>query len=512
MAINSGLVTKIFEYITPCVKKGVKSSQQTNRIHFSPSDVPIEELGKNITQELKVMDDATVAPFAQRLIHPKLFGLDPEINRRIAVVNNTRKMISQSKDDKLRTTFDKLYDKILVNTVNIPEQSDKLTTLMQKVDMIENTYIKSSMIDFLDVLAEKSDKSFKKSFHHNMLLMEDYADAVNTINGKYFRLDANTVKFRKFMNKNNIWLLDVIEGTKKDVGTYRNKLISNPKKEKEYSDYLESFDKYSQKGLSQTFENNLKTDAMKEFISVYGATRQKAVNELYHNVYLKTLPEDIAKECAEVQHKYGTYIIPENADLKAKDIQYIKEELKLWKEAGKGDEILPVVIDANTMDEYLVKSGACGCASGIERKISVRDLLEDDGKWGSVGSTLRHEIQHLQNQQEFLPQDDFVVLLKKLIWKYKKLMHSKQWEQELKNAGISNKFLIKYAFLNESELKSVTAESYMKKLSEKYKTDMVEDFNMKKWIFDIDRNKVMLESRREDFAKKLTDEAIKKYS
>jgi hypothetical protein len=269
------------------------------------------------------------------------------------------------------------------------------------------------------------------------------------------------------MDKKNIWLLDIIDQTKKSEDKYRKHLLSTDKRNKKYEEYLRNYDTLDKKGLAKTYETNLRLDAFRTFCDIYGPTRKEAVKTLYYDEYLKTLSPEIAEECAKVQQEYGTYIVTSNADIKAYDIKYIKEDLDLWREAGKDEFKAPKMIDVNCIDEYLLKTTSSGCANILEDTIKVRELLQDDGNCKHTGATLRHEIQHLHDSEMVKPKNSFDTLGDNIVWKYNKFRHAQKWGEELENAGLGDG-VINYGLSKRDELLSVTAEADMEKLTKKY--------------------------------------------
>ena len=494
MAVNNRLVSTIFDKIAPYINKGVKSAEHPNRIYFKPSDVPAEELGETVC-EMKVADDAVVAPFADRLIHPNTFGLTPAVNTTKQLVESTRNIIDKCEDSQIKEKFSKLYSLVLDSSKDLPKSSYRVTSLMRSVEMIDNPKIKSVILDRIEFLNGYEPKKFKIYYENTMSFAENYADAANSISGKYLNIDNRARKFYKWMDKKNIWLLDIIDGTKKSEDTYRKGLLSSNTRSKKYPEYLRNYDEFTKKGLRDTYENNLRQDAMKSVFSKYAETRQEAVDILYKEEYLKTLPPDIAKECEEIQKEYNTYVITSNADTSLEDLKYLREELRLWKEAGKDEVIIPKMVHINAIDEYMLKTHSSGYANSIDKTVNVRELLQDDGHYLSEGSTLRHEIQHLQDEDIIAPKNSFDEWGDAISWKYNKIRYRKKWDKELENCGIKYEGHRDYAFKDRNELRSVTAEADMEKLSEDYKNAMKKKFKMQSWIFTIGPNKIAKESR-----------------
>ena len=505
MNLKGSFITSIIDRVTPHIKKEGKFADSANRIYFKPSDVPVEELGDNIAEKLKITDDATVAPFADRLIHPDMFGLTPSIRGTKQFVEGSRKLIEQCKDNQIKEKFGKLYPLILDNSKDIYKSTHRMTSLMRSIEQIDNPEIKAEILDKIDFLTKEDSKGFKKFYPSLMSFMEEYADAVNTISGKYSCINNGARKFYKWMDKNDIWLVDIIDGTKKSEECYRKNLLSSKTRHKKYPEYLKNFDEYTKKGYAETFENSIKQDAMKKFFNVYFETRPEAVKRVYSE-YLKTVSPDIAAECKEIQKEYNTYVITSNHDTTLKDLEYVKEELKLWKEAGKEEAVMPKIIHVNATDEYMLKSRASGFADMNKDTISVRELLQDDGVATTEGSTLRHEIQHLHDKKAHKPKNSIEEVKEKIRWNYLKLLYGKKWDKELEKGGIKMQAHRKYALSNECELRSVTAETSTEKLSKEYKEEMNKRFDMQNWILKIEDNKVAKRSQLIDKIKHYEEE------
>ncbi|GEM_PF-6953621 len=475
--------------ITPTLKHGVEGFKHPNRIYFKPSDVPTEEFAPDIEQVVTtVAEDATVAPFADRLVHPDLFGLSPAINKEKAAVNSAKHIIKQVKDEKVKDVFGKLYPRILERSTNIPKDSERMTSLMKSVEILDNPKIKDQILFSLDYLSKDTPKKFDRYYDSVMSYAEDYADAANSLRGKYLNIDNHAHNFYKEMDKNNMWLADVLDGTKKSEDKYRNKYVQQPEKTIKYKDYLSSFDKYTSEGYKETYQNNLKQDSMKLFFEDYIDARPEAVKTLYNDEYLKTLPPEISKECKEIQNKYGTYVIDSNHNATPDDIKYIKEELRLWKEAGKDKAVLPKMISVNKLDENVWKNSLAGYAIQPYNYVYTKELLEYDGNPKVSGATLRHEIQHINDFARYPSPNPLINIKNNLQWNYLKLMHGKKWDKELQNGGIFSDFHRHYGMTKRWELKSVTAEADPTKLSDSYKDELNKKFHMQKWIFNLKPN------------------------
>ena len=495
MEINNRIVSTVIKKFTrPFTSDGCKSAAQPKTIYFKPSDVPMEELeGGNFTGI--VTENAEVAPFADRLIHPNLYGVAPAVADIKNVVKNTEKFIEKIEDTQVRGVFSGIYQRVLNNMSDIPKESHRMTSLISCVEILDNPKIKEEILKNLESLNNLSPKGFKKSYHHTMRFAEDYANAANSLNGKYLCRDNDARKLYKWLDKKGIWLVDIIDGTKKSEDTYRKNMLSGKNRKKAYPDYLKAFDVYTAKGYAQTYYNNLRLDAMKKFFDIYCPTRPDAAKTLYHDAYLKTLSPEIAKECAQVQKEYNTYIINFNHDTTAEDIKYIKEELRLWKEAGGEEAVMPDIVYVNMQDDYLLKEQALGCADKYCNTVKVRELLKTDGEEGFEGCTVRHEIQHLHDENSQKPKNTFDEVRDAVVWKYRKIRYGKKWNRELEKAGLKSEEHRAYGFTDEAELRSVSAEVNGENLSEGYKTDMETKFKMQPWIFDIKENKMLKEYR-----------------
>ena len=205
MAINSVFLKSLYERFAPELKKGAKTVDCPQKIHFSPSDLSKEVLDEINSSKEELTE---VAPFADRLIHPDLFGLTSPVNRTKTVVRNAEHFISNLKDEKLRKVFDTLYTRTLVHSKNIERDSNYITDLAQKVDMIDDPQVKDKMLFSIDVLNGRDDKSFKGYFETSLEYVEDFADAINSLEGKYFSRNNSAQKFYKWMDKRGVWVAD----------------------------------------------------------------------------------------------------------------------------------------------------------------------------------------------------------------------------------------------------------------------------------------------------------------
>lgn len=401
---------------------------------------------------------------------------------------STRNILGQIKEPEIKETFVKLYERIVNETTNIENLSDGITTLLQKVEMVENPEIKNEILSGIKEVTNFSKKGFKSSFQHEMQFVEDLTDTVNIMNGKYVNTESNPRELYKWFDCQNSWFTDVIDGKKGTPETYRNGYAQNKNRIKSYEDYVRDFDKFKTKNIPETYQNNLKLEAFRKFISIYSDTRKNIVDKIYDLEYLKTVNPELRKIYENIQKEYGTKVISSNANMSVKDAEFIQEELRLWKEAGSYKTLMPNIIDVNFLDNYIQQNNLSGVAFMTSKKIHVTELLEKEA--AESGSTLRHELQHINDRYEQVPLDDFTRFYRFIQWRTKKLSQGKTWDKELENAGINNEFLRKYALEERGELKSVTAESNMQKLSDEFKDLLVNTFGMERWIFNLPQNKI----------------------
>lgn len=402
------------------------------------------------------------------------------------IITSTNHIIGQVKDNKVKTVFENLYPKILKHQKDVPKESERMTSLMKSVEIIDNPKIKNQILFSIDYLSKDTPKNFDTFYGAVMDYAESYADAANCIGGKYLNIRNGAHNVYKNMEKSNFVLADAMTGAPKDERTFQKLTHSD----KGYSKYLSYYGSYAKQGYKQTYENYLKQDAMSNFIDRFHDFRSEAVDTLYHEEYLKTLPTEIAKECADIQKKYGTYVITPN-NVTPDDLKYVKEEFGLWKEAGKDNAILPKVLHVNKLDETLYNRNFLGCASANTGIVRMRDLLNQDADPNSSHVILRHEIQHLHDNTSYHFDIDNRKTKKgleeRIKWRYELLKHGKNWDKELRNGGISASHR-RSALSQECELRSVSLEADQDKLSDKYKKTLQKDFNMPSWMFEIKRN------------------------
>ena len=426
-----------------------------------------------------------VAPFAKRLLNSNGSNVRPGGERVLEAIEKTREKLSKLKDLEIKKTFSSLYERIVNETTNIKNLSGIIITISQKLEMIENPEIKEALLSELRTLTNMDKKGFKKYFRDKIELIEDCSDAINILNGKYLNLHSEPREFYEWLDKKNSWFADVLDGKKKSPDKYRKGFATDKKKTMDYEMYCSQFDMHTEIKTPETFQNDLKLEAFRKFVDVYEYDYPEIINKIYTSEYLKTQPQKIRKIFQKIQKKYGTLVISSNANLTVNDAKYVEEELRLWKQAGKGNTILPKVINVDFLDRSLRQGNCFGSASYYYNKVKVQDLLNIDTNIKHSESTLRHEINHLNDKHPF--QNIFDVIK----WNLNKMLHENAWKKELDNAGIP-KNLQDYALTEACELKSVTAESNMKKLSKKFKTQLKKTVKMQDWIFNLKDNKIRM--------------------
>ena len=152
---------------------------------------------------------------------------------------------------------------------------------------------------------------------------------------------------------------------------------------------------------------------------------------------------------------------------------------------------MPKIIDINHLNQTLLKDSDCGCATFYDRNINLLDTSEHETIKDGRCLTLRHEIQHLQDDYYTRPKNSFDEWGDSIYWHYQKLKHGKQWNKEMEAAGMTSKHSRQYALSKPEELRSITAETKMEDLTEQYKSDMSKKFKMQPWIFNIKENKLV---------------------
>lgn len=501
MNFKKSVITSITENLIPSCKKKVEKavpdavSQEVEGIYSETSKVsPDKIIGSYYINP----DD--VAPCARRLISPPQFNMTTGLSRVNNVIKNTRKMLDDIKDIEVQNSFKNLYERIINESSNLENLSENITTLAQKTEMIENPEIKKEVISSIKELNKYPRKKFRKEFSKALEFSEDLCDAVNVMNGKYMKVNSQPRELYKWLDESNSWFADVIDGTIKSKESYRNGYASQ-KGKMDYKEYLEHYDEMSTKMLPETYQNNLKYESFRHFVKKCIRFKPELVSFVYDNEYLKTIDPEIGKICKDIKKDTGTMVIFSNANMTKQDAEYVQEELRLWKEAGKGRELLPDIIDVNYLDKYLNKDSADGCASYFHRTVKVKELLEDDAKSDAgSSSTLRHEIHHiLDGAYEYQPLDDFTKTYRKINWHIKKLFNHQKWDRELQKGNIQDDSLREYALTERAELKSVSIEADTNKFSKEYKDTLVNDFGMQRWALEIPENKVQKNQRYMNF-------------
>jgi len=485
--INFGKITKnIINQLPHSLKKNAGSVLDTNKSVIYEKGIPPQELIANYY--MPPLQTEEIAPFAQRLALPDVFGKQLPAAKLGNIIKSTEKSFDNIETPEIKTAFHKLYKRVLNDTTNIEGISPALPVLSQKVEMIKNPKIKKEILDEFDYLSECPKKEFKNEFTSTMEYIESLADAVNVMNNKYSNVKNEPREFKRWLDNKNSWFADVIDGKTGTPDSFRNKeaLSGNTIS---YEEYKAGQNKYSSKKIPQTYKNNLKFESFRRFIYRFGNDNPDITKELYLNEYLPKINPEIAKALKGIQKEYGTMVIASNANLKPADVQYVKEELRLWKEAGNGKEILPKVIDVNMLDSTLNKTNSSGIPLIFSEKIKVKELLDNAE---NCGSTLRHEITHINDNYEKIQFDDCTKTYNIAKWQIYKSRNSKQWKRELKSAGIKDENLREYAVSDRGELKAVSSECDMSKLSNDYKNTLADEFYMPRWIFSLPQNKFQI--------------------
>lgn len=411
-----------------------------------------------------------------------------------AFVKVTERQISKIKNPEFKVVFQKICEKLsLPQKTKMQDTFDNLTTVVQKVDMVENPDITKELLTTLQDLAVKDKKHFQKEYSSKMEYVEDLADAVNVLNDKYQRTDSTPANYYRLLDKHNSWYLDLMEGRKGSPTDYRSGYASQSG-HIPYEVYSEEYENSKHLNLPEVFKNDLKLDSIRKFSDKYIMSKPDIVETLYNTEYLKTVPPEMRRTFKEIKDDYGTYTIFSNVNTTQEDANYVKEELKLWKMAGGIEARFPYLIDVDALNHHLQKSNACG-ASLFPGKIVVLDLLGQDTL--KRGFTLRHEMTHLNDN---CPSTSVGKFVNKLKWDVLKKLHKNKWEKALDRAGIINQSLREYALSSPAELKSVTSEVRdYSSLSNEFLKDLISRFKMPYWIFEMGQNPVREKRLVKDF-------------
>ena len=501
--INKKSINLLFKEIIPSSIKKTKYNAKeiqnevitnNHKIYSEKNQIPVE----NIIANYFIPEE--VAPFAQRILNPIEFNQETGLAKTLKKIKKTKIELANIKDSEIKNSFQNLYKKIINETSNIDNLSDGIKNLSKKIELIENDKTKKLIITEINKLTKLNKKEFKSNFTDKMAFIETATDAVNIMNDKYINLKSEPRELYKWLNKHNSWFTDAIDGNIRSSKNYRNKFATHKDEEIDYKIYLEKLETLKKEKLPETFQNNLKLEAFRDLVDRYNDFEPELIKGIYYNEYLKTQPPEIQAIFKNINKTYNTFVINSNAKFKVNDAKYIEEELKLWQEAGLNNTTQPKIINVDYLDKTLNQNNYVGIAFNIPKKITVKALLDLDCNPTKNSITLRHEINHL-NDDTIRPKNDIERLYDALKWNINKLIYKNKWQTELKNAGVSD-FSADYAMKNKHELKSVTAESIMEYLSKKFKKQLVQKFKMKDWIFNLKPNKIRLD----EISKKIEQE------
>lgn len=456
---------------------------------YSPKKSSIEP-NKIIGNYYFVSPIDEVAPFARKLVY------SPVINKQISVIENTENYINNIKHDKTRKILSAVFQRIINEGNNIEKHSENIINISQKLELLESSVIKKDCFIELDTLANDSPEVFKEYLPSVMHYVETIADAANIMQGKYMNINSKPRDLYKQLKKTNIALADSIDGICRSEEKF-NKAARGKTTKSSYSDYLNKLYSNQNKLYPETNRLNLELESFRKIINEYDDISRSVMDELY-DIYLEKINPDIRNIFYKIKKKYDTMVISSNPDITVKDALYVKEELSLWEKAGETETILPKVLDVNKLDNELILGGSIGSSLPYYRSIKVLDLLKFDAAPQNT-STLRHEINHLNDLFEEENLTPFENFKRTVSWIIIKLLHSKDWQNELLSGGILGKNNRKYALVDSGELKSVTAECDTEKLSKNFKNTLCEKFEMPRWIFHIPQNSIRLSEQNSRF-------------
>ena len=469
MLNKNDIINTLIKEIIPSSIKKVKPNvaqiqkeipQNTNKIYSDIKQISFENIIANY------IPTEHIAPFAKRIINPTEFNQKTGLVKTFEKIQKTKVKLSNIKDAEIKTSFEYLYKKIINETSNIEQLSDEIINLSQKIGLIENQETKKLLLSEIHKLLKLNKKDFKSNFSSKIVFIEDATDAVNIMNNKYLNTKSEPIELYNWLKSHNSWFTDAIEGNQGTINNYRNKFATK-KSKIDYESYLKNLNELKKEKLPNTFQNNLKLEAFQNFIYEYNDIEPKFVKQIYNIEFLKSQPRKIRNILKNINKTFDTFVIPFNAKFSINDAKYLEEELTLWKKAGLGKSIQPKIININYLDKTLNQNNYSGIAYSIPKEITVLDLLDLDCNINNRSITLRHEINHL-NDKTIHHMNNGEKLFKFLKWNINKLIYKKQWITELKNAGVSD-FSANYAMKNQHELKSVTSESLMEYLSNKFK-------------------------------------------
>lgn len=314
----------------------------------------------------------------------------------------------------------------------------RINDIIQKYNMCDdNTVIQEVKKHILNISKEDSDINAKILSKAEMLL-----DGANVADKKYCILSKHYPFFA------SSYTLEQNKEFKTRIKDY-----CLPEIRKIY-DFTKKNNQFSTAYEENLYKNCL-LDSIKDFIT---ASEDEDINQHLWNKYFLSNPmiSNVKKKLEEINKNYGVKIFfdstPYTITFIDKAIDYIEDEFKIWRIAGRKDVIFPKLFNITKYVINFFKNESDGDAN-----VSLKRIRINGGD--NIQSTIRHEMMHLNDKS---PQKET-----------KAILIPENRKSEMRKNGLSDG-LIKYAGTSENEYKAVFAEGDMDVYSDEFKKEMVE--------------------------------------
>ena len=252
-------------------------------------------------------------------------------------------------------------------------------------------------------------------------------------------------------------------------------------------------------GIPLDMEMQGRFQHLREFIGRNPAS--EISNYLYNEYYLKTLHElgfsnHIVEKLKDIDNNYGVKIIvgADTTDF-GTTMEFVENELKLWKDVSGGQAKYPPYIDFNSAQidwydnesAYGESAAAAYSYPAFEGSLSFSQQTVDQ-----VSYSLRHELTHTNDLKKGYKIDNRYDI--KRIMPKKEITNADgsksiqidfdkcMYKDEFKKIGIP-KWHIEYAYNNTQEFIAVASEGDLSKCSPEFKEVLIA-FGMPEWRFD----------------------------
>lgn len=350
--------------------------------------------------------------------------------------------------------------------------------------------------------------------------LSNITDAYNTLKGNYSRLsvpdfwDFTEIRLDPSLPKG---YLDELKNAERRLDLFNSELstyMKNPKK-RNFSYPIKDF------------VNIQKFDPLANFTS---SKNSKIENYIYEKYYLKSkaIPSAQRKILKDIFNNYGVKVVI--SDTKQSSLGFLKmvqNELNIWKTYSKGTAKFPPVLIATPINEYFANRKAMAYVNAYGSL-----FINPKFDFGTLNTTLRHEIMHLNEQKASFLSDctsdkDIAKIVNSIIKsrtfdtiKGKKTVldfDNCKYREEFLKAGISPYF-IRYAYTNKSELLAVISEGDLSKCTDEFKNKLVK-IGLPDYVLDMPRvrnmeteyNVIMVQEIMKEHPKAKTYDGIMKY-